>query len=50
VRALITQLRGKPYNKGRLLKTSVSLTAGIVLLVAATWFGLPLLRRMRGDD
>lgn len=73
------RLRGKPYDKGRLLKTanrqmitglsllgvalsvvvflvtdvlfgtvlSTSLTAGVVVLVGLTWFGLPLSRRGR---
>jgi hypothetical protein len=75
------QLRGKPYDKGRLLKTanrqmvtallllgvaltavvflvtdlifgptfSVPLAVGVVVLVAVTWFGLPLTRRGRDD-
>lgn len=75
------QLRGKPYNKGRLVKTanrqavtalvllavalaavvflvtgllfstavSIPVTAAVVVLTAATWFGLPLLRRARNQ-
>lgn len=75
------QIRGKPYSKGRLLKTAIRqmvtalillgialssvvflvtdlvfgtltaawLTAIMALLISATWFGLPLLRRLRGD-
>ncbi len=75
------QIRGKPYDKGLLLKTatkqtvtallllgvalsavvflvtdvlfdavvSVPLTAAVTFLIAATWFGLPLLRRLRAD-
>ncbi len=75
------RIRGKPYDKGLLLKTatrqtvtallllgvalsavvflvtdvlfgavvSVPLTAAVTVLVAATWFGLPLLRRLRAD-
>ncbi|MFW6186412.1 MAG: DUF6328 family protein [Actinomycetota bacterium] len=75
------RLRGKPYDKGRLLKTAnrqmvtallllgvaltavvllvtdvlfgtalaTSLAAGVVVLVALTWFGLPLFRRGRKD-
>jgi O-antigen/teichoic acid export membrane protein len=75
------QIRGKPYSKGRLLKTAIrqmvtalillgiSITAvvflvtdllfgalpaalvaaALALLIVAIWFGLPLLRRWRGD-
>lgn len=75
------QIRGKPYDKGLLLKTasrqavtaqvllavalgavvflvtdvlygslvSAAVTAGVSALTAATWFGLPLLRRARAD-
>lgn len=75
------QIRGKPYRKGRLLKTAIRqmvtalillgisisavvflvsdllfgvfaaalLAAGIAFLIVATWFGLPLLRRVRDD-
>lgn len=75
------RIRGKPYDKGLLVKTatrqtvtallllgvalsavvflvtdvlfgavvSVLLTAAVTVLVAATWFGLPLLRRLRAD-
>lgn len=76
------QIRGKPYSKGRLMKTAIRqmitalvllaialsavvflvtdllfgattaglLTAMIALLIAATWFGLPLVRRLHGDS
>lgn len=76
------RLRGKPYDKGRLIKTatrqtvtallllavalssvvflvadvlfgavsSVPLTLGLLLVVAVTWFGLPLRRRLSGDE
>ncbi|MFH5823470.1 DUF6328 family protein [Georgenia sp. AZ-5] len=75
------RIRGKPYDKGLLLKTatrqtvtalvlvgialgavislvtdllygpgaSVPLTAAVLALVAITWFGLPLKRRLRGE-
>jgi hypothetical protein len=75
------RLRGKPYDKGLLMKTanrqivtalvllgialgavvfvvtdvvfgrvaSLSVTALVLLLAAVTWFGLPLLRRARGQ-
>ena len=75
------QIRGKPYNKGRLVKTAIRqmvtalvllgialsavvflvtdllfsapsaaiLSGMIALLIAVTWFGLPLLRRLRKD-
>lgn len=75
------QIRGKPYDKGLLLKTatrqtvaalvllvvalcavvflitdvlygtaiSAPLAAGVTLFAAGTWFGIPLLRRMRSD-
>jgi len=75
------RVRGKPYDKGLLIKTatrqtvtalvllgvalsavvflvadvvfgavvSVPLTAAVTVLIAGTWFGLPLLRRLRAD-
>lgn len=75
------QIRGKPYSKGRMLKTAIRqmvtalillaialsavvflvtdlifgaptaalLTAMIAVLIAVTWFGLPLVRRRHGD-
>jgi uncharacterized protein DUF6328 len=73
------RVRGKPYDKGKLVKTanrqavtalvllavaltavvffvtdvlfssavSITVTAAVLVLMAATWFGLPLLRRAR---
>lgn len=75
------RVRGKPYDKGLLLRTatrqavtglallavalcavvflvtdvlfgssvSTVLSAGVAVLAGATWFGLPLLRRLRDD-
>ena len=73
------RLRGKPYDKGRLVKTagrqlvaalvlltvalvvflvtdvlfgaaaSVPVSVAMLVLLALTWFGLPLRRRLRGD-
>lgn len=75
------RVRGKPYDKGRLIKTatrqmvtglallavalgaviflvtdllfgatfSIPLTTSVLLIMAVTWFGLPLLRRHHGD-
>lgn len=75
------RVRGKPYDKGLLLRTatrqavtglallavalcavvflvtdvlfgstvSTVLRAGVAVLAGATWFGLPLLRRLQGD-